>query len=694
MANGTEFRSSYTARDFETIFSELEAFVLQTRPELFSDFFESNLGVALIQLNALVGDVVSFGQDIAAMEVFLATARRLESALRFARSVGYIPRSANPAEVTVDSINLPESVTTNGATIAAGAVIAVGDLQYELLDDAIIPPGSTLSALSLFEGTTLTEEFDESSSPNQEIVSAVGIVADLSWQVFIGDPGIPTNEWTQVTNVSFEESATETYEVFLDGDGKLHVTFGDGTAGKIPDDTITLIYRTTLGAQGNLPAGAVRGAITAELGGPGGSVSITYENTTSAATGGRDRESINELRVNVPAFIRSVDKILTLRDYETNVLRVPGVNLVFADVSVASFSANLVNVHVWDEEDVTFVSESVEVPQQSDVDYSQNLQVPLDRANDIQAFLRPRTIVSIHSTIIRPDIAFVDIYLRDVTFDPRFGTATVHKNITEAVVGVFEASTGFALRVSDLYNALDSALGVEHFTIDRILFEHLSKTEATGTIELTLQPTDGDTITINDGTSIQVYEFDDNAAVTGSNVAVIIGSDSLETLQNLLDKINSLQTIDSVRDFSSVNAKADLTQQRFGSLFNFAITKVEAGAVIVVTGMAGGDDTPVTRLDDHRRIQNPLNDPYPPGAYVPGAPFVPAGPAWLDGGQLPYKEIEDLVIISGRTSQRFYDETFLYNNEIFYDAGLVTEAVVQAINLRRLVFELLPEITT
>lgn len=807
-------RIRLTNRDFESIRGELEAIITQTRPGLQSDFNDVSLGSMLVDLNAFIGDLISFGQDSITLEVFLATARRYESALRFARSVGFIPRSAAAAEVTVQSVTLPDQVTTLGATVLAGAILTgQNGLPYELLADAIIPSGSNISRLNLFEGVSETDIFEPTSLPDQEIITENGIVADGSQEVFIGDPTVLANKWTSVDSVALEVGATETYEITFTGEGKLRITFGDGTSGKIPDDTVTVLYRTTSGVAGNAPIGSIRGNIQAELIGGAGVVSILYENSDTPATGGADRESIEELRVNIPAFIRSVDKILTLLDYDSNVPRVPGVALAFTDLSLSSFQGNTIIVNVWDEETVDFVSESIGDARRSTAQYTRFRQMPLERVNEIQDFLRARTLQTVQNTIKRPTVAQIDIYLANVTIDARFDRDAVHAGITQAVVDAFEAATGFAIRVSAIYDAIRDVPGVRFFHIDRIVFDHLSSAAATGTVTFTggAQPTDGETVTISDGGIPVVLEFDDDASVS-LGLAVAIGATSLETMANLITAINNNLQITAVLDPSSVDPKASLTQKQQGSQFNIPIS--ETGVAIAVTGMSGGDDDLDDTVDDHRRIQSPTPDPFPPGPYVPGEPFVvglrasgaitfagavqPAdgdtvkidpsltagddltfefdsnatvavgnilvtiggsaaatrdnliqaindsglpmtaadttvtdpkltvtqnvpgtagnaatmtttgttppsvsanftggsdtgvGPSWLDGGQNgpPYLEIEDLEIASGLSVRNFYDETFLYNNEIFYNSGLGLQVGIQAIDLRRLVFEL------
>ena len=140
----------YTKRQFADVAAELQAFVQATRPEDATDFLSSNLGVMLIELCAYVSDLTSFGQDTAAHEIYLATARRYDSVLRFARSVGYVPRSSTSAATTLLSTTLPSSVVVNGGVVPAGTFIeGINGLRYEVVDEQTIPPGSSIASITL-----------------------------------------------------------------------------------------------------------------------------------------------------------------------------------------------------------------------------------------------------------------------------------------------------------------------------------------------------------------------------------------------------------------------------------------------------------------------------------------------------------------------------------------------------------------
>lgn len=789
----------YTARDFDEIKTALAEFIGETRPDVWSDFFESNLGVALIEMIAYVGDILSYGMDIVGTEVFLATLRRYDSALRFARSVGYVPRSAVPAEVTVTSVDLPSQVGVSGAKVLAGAFIeGLNGLRYELLEDVVINATDTVSRLPLWEG----ESFEEVSAPTslqfQEIVSENGVVAADSWDVFVGDPDDPTNEWEEVDNIRFETSPTKTYETYFDGEGRLHVVFGDGTSGQIPDQDVTLKYRTTNGDAGNSPSNSIQGTVQAQLLSGGGDViAIEYKNSEGPASGGQDRESVDEMKVNIPAYIRSSDKLITLSDYNTNLTRVSGVALAFADRMVASYSGNVVQVHVWGDESVDFVSDSPLSGRSSTAEYRRYTQLAFDRQDDVQAFMNPRTIVTVHNIIERPTVAWVDLYLSNVTYDNRFNIEDVHQAVTDAVVAVFEASTGFVIRIADLYNAIDDALGIKHYYIERAILEALERIQATGTITLSGDVDVNETVTIGDGDTDKTFEFLNSPADPPTDPSYIpvvrVPGNVVQTIKNLQNRIIANLNMDALYDEDAPNPQLDLTSGAYGVIGNIPITVVSTSGNMTATGMSGGSDDPVLHIFDYRRDMTPeAEDLWPPAAYAPGgewsdgnigfyqgvdpvdgdtvsiqdglggsvtfefdddasavgtpvtivpgdqeatldnfaaaiiasvldiAPEVIASAVpslrmevadggvitlatseptrilvsdgWLSGGQPEYEPIQDIRIKSVQGEVRYYDYTYRYNNEIRYNSGVSAKyAAIQALNLRRLSFDLLTE---
>lgn len=829
----------YTSREFETVLSDFLDYIRSTRPQDFTDFFQSNLGITLTELLAAAVDHSSYIHDASTVENFLATMRRYDSAVRFARSVGYTPRSAVAAEVPLTPISLPTIVVTNGATVAAGtSVTGENGVRYELISDVVIPAGAGIAdaRITLKEGSSFTDSFDPINQPNQEVVTARGVVEEASWAVFVGDATNPDNEWVQVDAVSNQDGDAEVYEVTFDGISRLRVRFGDGVAGKVPDDVITVTYRTTVGAEGNAPVQSVRGTVNVTISGGLGSAAITFENSAISsvdattgeevilgpASGGADRESLDELRTNIPGFISSVDKIITLADYDATLPQLPSVALSFSDLLVGSYTVNAVNVHVWTSEQVTFTSESPSTGTRSTSDYTRYAQLPLNLVSGVREFIAARTMPTTHAVIRRPTVAWVDLYFEEITYDEGFDDATLHQQVTDAIVRVFGCSTGFAVRVSDVYEALESIEGIRHFTLDRIVFENVVKARAVGSIQFvasqqpepgdtvavddgvtainwefintggpagigntaiviqanaeataillaktitsslnitairdpdetepiirlehnepgtdfnipivvvhdpavtpgserlvasgmtggadepgsglaavaqvgflatgspgTNNPSDGDTLTVSDGDVAVTFEFDIDTVVVPGRVAVTIGTDTDVTRNNLISAIMGSALNVTASDITTGVPEVQIVQNDFGVEGNVPVTTTSG--VLTVTGFAGGTGKRGVNLDDRRRIQNPSPDSWPAGDYTPGEPFVAGGGAWEDGGQTAYTEIRDIVIEAVPAERRYYDETYLYNNEIYYDSGVSLNTAIQAINLRRLVFEL------
>lgn len=478
MPNDSAPSIAYTGRDFTQVRADVLAFIQASRPDDFTDFQLSSLGGLLVDLVAYITDLLSYGQDVTAQEVFLATARRYESALRFARSVGAPVRGATSATVQVQSETLPSNVVTFGAIIEAGQFISgANGLRYEVTEETTVVPGTSVITLALREGQSFSEAFAVTKQPRQQFRTARGIVEQDSWAVFVGDPTDPQNEWTQVLNVALETSDTKTYEVFFDGQGRLTVAFGDGLAGKIPDAEVTLVYRTTNGAAGNTGIDTIRGSIQVNVIGTGTTASVSLINGEGAATGGQDRETVAGLRRSIPAYIRTLDKVITIIDYEEAIEAFTSVGLVFADNPQSSFQGNIVRVHVWDTEQFTFVSTSPGQGTTTAVAYQRYVQAPSSRAHEVQQYLRPRTIVTVHNVVIRPTLAQVDLDLGQIKYDTTNTAKDVHRGVVEALVTLFEESSGFLIRVSDIYSRVLKVPGVLGFTIKRAVFEHIDFTD-------------------------------------------------------------------------------------------------------------------------------------------------------------------------------------------------------------------------
>jgi hypothetical protein len=685
----------YTSREFRSAVEALRSAVSATRGDILSDLTEGSVGGLLIDLAASVIDTVSFGQDIAAQEAFISTCRTYEGAVRFARSVGYAVRGATSAVATLVCDPLPPSVTTSGATLAAGQTIAVGRTSYLLRSSVTVPAGLTSFSLSVVQASAREETFPATSRAFQRVRCNESIVAQGSWRVYVGDASDPANLWSQVDNVLFELSATKTYEATVDAQGRLVITFGSGAAGAVPTLPITVLYDTTEGSLGNLPLLAVTGTLVGTAAGE--QAAMVFTNSTGAATGGKDRESLAELKRNVPAYIRTNQRVVTLQDYEDFLLTLPDVDAAYVDVSSASYSTdparlssgNVVKCYVWAKENVTFTSESPAGSggPSSSAPYRRYAQLAPERVATVAASLRGKTMVSVHSRVLRPTVASADIYLDRVVYDPRYDTRELHAAITRAVVSLFETSSGFLIEASEIYNAVRDVPGIRRFTLDRLVFDYKRSGNATGSVTFSGNPANADTLSIDDGVFPRVYEFRTSGTPSGGRVPVVVGANAEATATNLVNAINQTSAVRAYRHPTLPGPTVSLVHTREGESYNIPIAKVSSA--FTVAGFAGGTYERTSIREDRRNDQNPVPDPWPVGTYTVGSS---EGAGWASGGVPPYLPMTDVAVKAVKSARAYYDETYVFNDEIRYDAGVELTTDIETINLRRLVIRLVPDI--
>ncbi|WP_294539566.1 putative baseplate assembly protein [uncultured Rhodoblastus sp.] len=118
--------------------------------------------------------------------------------------------------------------------------------------------------------------------------------------------------WKLVDNLYAAGPNDRVYMLQTASNGKSYVVFGDGVNGARPpsgQENITASYRRGIGAGGNLDAGQLSLALSRPLG-------LKSVVNPVPATGGGDPETLEEARVSLPFPLRTLGRIVTLKDYE------------------------------------------------------------------------------------------------------------------------------------------------------------------------------------------------------------------------------------------------------------------------------------------------------------------------------------------------------------------------------------------
>lgn len=99
---------NYTSRDFANIRTDLVNYVRQYYPEIFGDFNDASVGMMLLELNAAVGDMLSWNTDRMFAETQIDYAKERKSILSIARTLGLkIPGRRASATIVDLSVILP-----------------------------------------------------------------------------------------------------------------------------------------------------------------------------------------------------------------------------------------------------------------------------------------------------------------------------------------------------------------------------------------------------------------------------------------------------------------------------------------------------------------------------------------------------------------------------------------------------------
>ena len=92
---------NYLSKDFDSIKSDLVDYVKRYFPNEWRDFNDASGGMAILELMAYVGDILSFNIDRQVNEAYINRAGETKNIVSLAENFGYTPRNNTPAVVTL-----------------------------------------------------------------------------------------------------------------------------------------------------------------------------------------------------------------------------------------------------------------------------------------------------------------------------------------------------------------------------------------------------------------------------------------------------------------------------------------------------------------------------------------------------------------------------------------------------------------
>jgi hypothetical protein len=186
----------------------------------------------------------------------------------------------------------------------------------EVFDRASVAVCANLAPASHGESVGELAGSGDASLPNQSFVLRQAPLTHVSAGTPSGrrstlEVRVDGQLWTEVDSLYARGPEERVYTQRQDDDDRTTVSFGDGLEGSrlsTGRDNIRFGYRRSLGAAGNVGAGQ----ITSLLGRPLGVKSVS---NPASATGGQDREPLDEARHNAPLTVLTLGRAVSLQDY-------------------------------------------------------------------------------------------------------------------------------------------------------------------------------------------------------------------------------------------------------------------------------------------------------------------------------------------------------------------------------------------
>jgi hypothetical protein len=460
---------SYTDRDFDTIKEALKVHIQSKFPNTWRDFYESQMGIAWLELCAYCFDVLSFYLDYQANESYISTARDRLSIIRLGELVGYSLRPPTAAGVvvgaTIDAAQAQDVVIASGTTISS-----TSGVTFRTLIEQRITAGSTTADITFTEGEQQTDNFTSDGSAFQEFkLTESGVV---SGSITVTVDGV---EWSSSDSLVYGTGTSRIYSVRYDEDDYGFIRFGDGTSGMIPPNgsSIQVVYRVGGGVDGNIAVGQINTTVQGQLDGvvPASYVTVSLYNA-QRGSGGEARETEDHARYWIPRWVKTNQRAVTEEDFDT--LATAYVSPTFGSVAYAKAKLhqeipelNQVDIYVWGRDSGGNI-----------VAASTGLKSALESyfMNNDEGAIR---VICTDVDVLDGTIIYLDIEVQ-ITLLSNYAASDVTSGVTTALDTLIEnLEPNHDVNLSQVYNAIHDVAGVNHALVVNI-YGSLKSTETVG----------------------------------------------------------------------------------------------------------------------------------------------------------------------------------------------------------------------
>lgn len=333
----------YIDRGYKQIKASLITRLRNVVPEV-TDTSESNILVVIISMFAGLGEMLNFTIDNNARESFLSTARKFSSVVKLVKILDYRIKANLPASVDLyitylDQAGDPETITQQGV-IPAGTVIRTSNgIPFITTRTVVVQPGQSFGVLPAKQWEKILADNlgTTASTPNQQFALPPNYAHGTL------ELRINNQPWIMRETLAQSLPGDNHFVIDVGADRIPYIQFGNGIKGAVPPGNSTLVgdYYITEGAFGNTISPETITEVDSPLVLPQPAQSLRVINITSPIAGA-DVESIEDIRVNAPLTIRTLNRAVTKQDFIDLVMQADGV----AKVDVIYTGGAFVNIYI------------------------------------------------------------------------------------------------------------------------------------------------------------------------------------------------------------------------------------------------------------------------------------------------------------------------------------------------------------
>jgi hypothetical protein len=305
----------YLSRSYQQIKDSIINRLKTATPEI-TDLGESNILIIILGFFAGIAETLHYYIDSISQEAFIETAREKESIMKILKSQDRRIRANIAAYVDLklsfkDGDGNPIALTSD-LNLLAGHQFSTDDnlTRFELPYSIKIPMGESIAIIKVRQFKSQSSTLGvATSAPNQKYYLPDDYAHDTLTIT------IKSEDWNLKDTLAYSLPDGKDYIVDVDDDG-IYVKFGDNVFGQIPNSGYNILanYKVTRGSIGNTIQPNTITISVDPLSAPGaGSTSIT---NTLKPTGASDVETLEALRFRGPLALRTLDRAVTVQDYE------------------------------------------------------------------------------------------------------------------------------------------------------------------------------------------------------------------------------------------------------------------------------------------------------------------------------------------------------------------------------------------